>query len=339
MHRISLYLAILWDSEYSGLRELYETGWFEPDVDEEEQALDKEIEESLPKVPYWCEQIDGKVRIADFICDSFFRPSVTSGSEKLRKCARRTGEGPNCNALKMHALHLETLIHPEDGDPFLCFTCLRRVSVSHFFLEQYIGRRVLYCVQCLIKPRSQLLVAERTLENEHGIPRKLQRSQFRFHEFVLSVKPGRFQMPHIPINCRTGPIVVFKRALKGTRPGYHYYYHIGDIGRIKEQTGVESDELVSDDTRVKRVRKQPEVEEKIAQLGSLLKTHGFKISRLSITPISVPKRRKVNPLPAPVPDPIHQPPPTIAHIPNVLEPSLDIFPQIGSTSCVEAWPE
>jgi len=341
MHRVSLYIAIMWNKDYSGLKELYHSGWFEPDIDEEEQELEKEIEGELTKPPYWCEQIDGKVRIADFICDSLSRVSNGTFSAKPAKCSRRLEHDTtddSCDGLAMHALQMEAIITPTPSEAFPCYACLRKVTCSPTFLNRYTDRNVPYCTQCLVKPRSMLLISERTLETDHGIPRKLQREQFRFHEFPLTVDIAT-NMPYTGfahLDCRNGPVVAFRRPVKGTGPD-HYYYYIGDAERIKRLAGAESGGLVSDDTRIKRVRKQPEVKEKIAALASALKAEGFKISRLSIGPINPAKRQKVVPALPPIPKPQSMPVPepnspllpTSVPVPNLLALTQDSVPQQG----------
>jgi hypothetical protein len=340
MHRVSLYIAVMWDRDYTDLKECYESGWFEPDMEEEEQELQNEIDGSLAKLPYWCEQIGGKVRIADFVCDSLVRTARTyRDGAQVKKCSRReqSDGDKSCNALTMHALHMEAVITPTPGKAFPCYSCLRQVDVSHVFLSRYIVRSVPYCVQCLVKSRSMLLISERALETDHGIPRAILRSEFRFHQFDLSIAIDA-EMPYtnIQLNCETGPIVVFKRPVQGNGPD-HYYYYIGDVDRIKQASGAESNGIVSDDTRIKRVRKQPEVKQKIAELATILKAEGFKISRLSIGPLNPAKRRKIKPAPSPSLEPDALP--IIAPMPNLLElPPNHLLPNVTPQADPDDWP-
>jgi len=291
---LSLFAVAVRSENCKTLLEVYKHCHFD-----QEKEADTEVESSVfDEIEYGANPnalnipLVMEVKISSFVCDrtkKLFRPRNV--------CARRKAHNgnadaavPECDGLMRHSLALEQIIDPS-SQHFYCFSCLKRVKRRPVFLEKYIGQCMLYCHVCLTL---DFMITERALEEDHGVPRSMQRDRLRLHTFDLYVEHDMQQLillRQLQLDSQNGPIIAFQRRRNGSTP--HIYYWKGDIKRIKAMFDERA--IVSKDTQNKRIRKEADVKRKIDELSFVLAEHGYVIKRLTLEEAPAKRVKEIPP--------------------------------------------
>lgn len=292
---LSLFAVAARSNECKTLLEVYTSHHFGQEVAADEETKTSEhVDVAYRSNPNSKNSLLNKqIEISSFICDRSRKLVNRKNTCSRRKAfsLQATINLPSCQSLMLHSLALEQII--DSASPhFYCFSCLLKVKRRPEFLERYIGQRMLYCSVCLTR---DFMISERSLEEEHGVPRKLQRTKLRLHSFELYLEHDMQRtmlMKQLQLDSQNGPIIAFQRRRNGSTP--HIWYWKDDIQRIKAMFNERA--IVSKDTQTKRVRREADVKRKIDELSDVLAVHGYAIKRLTLE--EVPAKRVKNFLPS-----------------------------------------